>query len=362
MSTPPPFTAAALTFDPWLEERVWGGRGLERFGKMLPPGRPIGESWEVSDLEGKSSTVARGPHRGVSLRDLLRSHGAAVLGEAPRGPGSRLPLIKLLDARADLSVQVHPSGADLAAAGVAGGVGKTETWVILEAEPGARVVLGIPGDVGRDAFYDRMSALGGGPLPRREEETLLRWEPVAAGDVIHVPAGTIHSVGRGILLLEVQEPSDITYRIYDWGRRQAAAERPRELHLAEARAVAVAPPVPCPFTRIEEAARPGRFAPLVVCEFYRLELLRLASGVAGAGEVRASTRGDGPAGYHVLVGLEGQATYATAAGDRLEIRPGTFALVPAVLGEYTLATASEQATVLRIRGPENVAGDRSRGP
>jgi mannose-6-phosphate isomerase len=325
---------------------------LERLGKALPPGRSIGESWVVSDLPGKSSTVARGALRGTSLRDLVREHAAKILGGTGlRGPGGEvgLPLVKLLDAREDLSVQVHPSDADLRAAGIEL-AGKTETWIILEADPEARIVHGISGGIARDDFFDRMASLGSAPLPEGEAEGILNWEQVAAGQVIHIPAGTIHTVGRGIVLLEVQQPSDVTYRIHDWGR-PGDDGKPRDLHMEKARRVAPAPAVPCPFARLEDAARPGSFEPLAACDAYRIEVLDLSAASPGAGTVRSSTREGGrSAGFHILAGIEGEAAYSTPEGDRLEIRRGQFVLLPAALGEYALAGTSPRAVLIRIRG------------
>jgi mannose-6-phosphate isomerase len=340
----------ALTFEPWLEERVWGGRELERFGKKLPPDRPIGESWEVSDLEGKSSKVARDPLRGRLLSDLVRSHARDLLGStALRGAGGApgLPLVKLLDARQDLSVQLHPSDADLRAGGIEL-AGKTETWVILGADPGARIVHGIAPGVPREEFFDRMAAVGSNPLPPGESESLFRWEAVTAGHVVHVPAGTVHTVGRGIVLLEVQQPSDITYRIHDWGR-PGSGGRPRDLHVDDARRVAQPPAVPRPFPRIDEAARAGAFAPIAACEAYGIEVLEL-SAAPGARGVRSSTRDEAGGGFHILAGIEGEAAYSTPEGDRLDIRRGAFVLLPAALGEYALEATSDRARIIRIQG------------
>jgi mannose-6-phosphate isomerase len=276
-------------------------------------------------------------HAGESLRSLVEKHPGEILGKGARS--GRFPLlIKLLDAKDDLSVQVHPSDADLRSAGRRGS-GKTEAWIILAAERGARIVHGLGDGVDRDAFFRRMVSLGGKALPRAEVETHFGWRAVRPGQVIFVPAGTIHAVGRGITLLEVQQTSDVTYRIYDWGRSESSGAR-RELHLAEARAVASPGPVPCPFATLHVPASPGA-TELIGCEHFRMELVALGPGLP---HLDATTGG---ATFHVLAGLEGSAVCSSAGHDPVTLRPGAFALLPAALGDYTLR-ADESSKVLRV--------------
>ncbi len=352
-----PFEAHALELEPRLEERVWGGNGLARYGKRVPAGKLVGESWEISDVPGKASVVSRGGYRGQSLRELMAAHAEAICGAThgpPRRPdgGLQFPLLlKLLDARQSLSVQVHPSDADLERGGLEGS-GKTEAWVILEADPGARIVHGLAPGIERVSVLARLEALQGRVLPGRELESIFRWLPVERGDVIFVPAGTIHAVGGGILLLEVQQTSDITYRIYDHGR-PGADGKPRDLHLREAREVADPPAVPCPFARVPrglaEGGAAGGILPLVSCDKFRVEAVTLGGGAAGP--ARLTTREKGASSFQVLAGFEGSAVYRGPGGGELEIRPGVFTLLPAALGEYTLAAGSGEATVLRFLGP-----------
>jgi len=344
MSRPSPDLARALTFEPRLEERVWGGRALERYGKILLPGLRVGESWEISDVEGMASRVSRGPCRGSPLREIVRSFPEAILGPARKGPDSFPLLFKLIDAREDLSVQVHPSDEDLRRAGLTAH-GKTEAWVILEAEPGAGIIHGLAAGVEREAFFSLMEGLRGEPLGREREEALFRWVSVNRGDVIFVPAGTIHAIGKGILLLEVQQTSDITYRIYDWGRRGDGG-KPRSLHIREARAVGEPARVPCPIARIEDSPGERGIAPLMACEKFRVELLSLGAGREG----EASSTAEGPApGFHVLAGYRGEVRYEAPGDEPLEIRAGSFVLLPAALGPYALHAEGGDAAVLRFR-------------
>lgn len=204
-----------------LHETIWGGRRLEQAGwKQLPPGNAaIGESWET-----EVSTLAQNdPYRGQTLGKLVEELGASLLGnDAIAVFGPRFPLLaKFIDANAKLSVQVHPND-EYAASHEGGKLGKTECWYILDAEPGAKIIHGFQHPTTRAEVQQAIEQV--------RLEALLHEEPVAPGDVIFVPAGTVHAIGGGILLYELQEYSDITYRMYDYGRLDAQG-RQRELHV-----------------------------------------------------------------------------------------------------------------------------------
>ena len=204
-----------------LHETIWGGRKLEQAaGKRLPVGDVfIGESWET-----EVSTVAQnGPYAGKTLGELVELLGADLLGaNALAVFGQRFPLLaKFIDAKTKLSVQVHPEDA-YAALHEGGKLGKTEFWYILATEPGAGIVHGFRAPSTRAEVQQAIAQV------RLEE--LLHEEPVAPGDVVFVPAGTVHAIGGGVLLYELQEYSDVTYRMYDYGRLDAQG-RPRELHI-----------------------------------------------------------------------------------------------------------------------------------
>ena len=338
-----PFDPRALTFTPRLEKRVWGGRRLEGLGRKLPPAAPIGESWEISDVDDKASIVSRGAHRGESLRALVEEFPRELLGPAAAARGDRtFPLlIKLLDAAQDLSVQVHPSRDDLRRMGK-DSRGKTESWIILAAEPGARIVHGLAPGITPAGAYRILEALGGGVLPPGEDDRLFRWVPVKRGDVVHVPAGTVHTIGGGILILEVQETCDITFRLHDWGR-PGTDGKPRALHLRDAAGVADPEAVPCPIANIGEAARAGRFVPLIRCDCYGIEVLSLPERGDSA---EGSTGGSG---FHIVAPLEGRAAYEGPDGDRLELAALDFVLLPAALGRYSLASIEPKSSILRIQ-------------
>jgi mannose-6-phosphate isomerase len=215
-----PLDLCPLLLEPRLVPKPWGGRRLSAWGKRLPARAAIGESWELFDDAAGSAKVSAGPAKGKALRALMRAWGAKLLGPGAR-KGSAFPLLlKLLDARQDLSVQVHPDDR-LARArhGARQGTGKDEMWVVLEAARGAAVYAGFRPGTERRHYAE---ALATGKLLK----ALRRW-PVKAGDVLRLPAGRIHAVGRGCVLAEVQQNSDHTYRIWDWGR-----DRPLHLDAA----------------------------------------------------------------------------------------------------------------------------------
>jgi len=211
-----------LTFEPIFQERMWGGRRLEsEFHKKLPPRKRIGESWEIVDRTEAQSVVASGPLRGRTLHDLWTRHREEVFGKVPDTP--RFPLlIKIIDARANLSLQVHP-GED--AAGRLGGEPKSEFWYVAGADE-TELFLGFRKPITRKGFEEAV----------RDGRVLEYVDKIAvhAGDAFFLPAGRVHAAGAGNLLVEIQQNSDTTYRIFDWNRIDPATGKQRELHLERA--------------------------------------------------------------------------------------------------------------------------------
>ncbi len=233
-----------LRFERIFLEKVWGGRALERTpGIELPPEIRVGETWEVVDRDAERSIVSDGPFAGKTLGELVHEHGRELLGASRPTPEGRFPLlVKYIDASENLSIQVHP---DKAAAARIGGTseGKTEAWYILAAEPGSVVWCGLKAGVTREELAEHANEPG-------VETMLARWE-VRPGDCITVPGGTVHAIGAGVTLLEVQQNSDTTYRIYDWGR-VGLDGNPRETHLEQALEVAAFGEKPRPPVRDSE--------------------------------------------------------------------------------------------------------------
>jgi len=200
------------------KEKIWGGRNLERlFGKSLPAGRNIGESWELADLKEGTSVVANGPAAGRTLTELTAQLGEKLLGGAKPTSGGRFPLLlKFLDANDILSLQVHPD-AEAAAKIGRGAVPKTECWYVVESR-GGYIYKGLAEGVTEQQFRQAVQ--------KDTVESLVKRYDVAAGDFHYLPAGTVHALGAGVVVAEAQTPSDTTYRVTDWGRgREIHVER-----------------------------------------------------------------------------------------------------------------------------------------
>jgi len=271
-----------LKFKPRLVEKIWGGRKIETdLGKPLPPGRPVGESWELYDFPPGviddssawvSAAVANGPLAGRSLHSLIDEFGPALHGDVPLVPphGQFPLLVKFLDARENLSVQVHPDEAYAAAH--PGAHLKTEAWYVLQNDPGAKLYKGIRPGTTREQFR---AAIDAGTV-----EDLITAIPVKPDQCYYLPSGTVHALGAGILVAEVQTPSDTTYRVFDFNRTDPATGRPRTLHVDQA--------LDCiDFSGRPEPTQPrshvGGFftmvSRLVTSPYFKLEKVRFTEGV-----------------------------------------------------------------------------------
>jgi mannose-6-phosphate isomerase len=217
--------AYPLLFSPLLKPRIWGGRRLATLGKSLPAEGGIGESWEIADLEDDQSVVRNGPAAGATLSSLVADWGPDLLGPALPVSGRFPLLIKFLDAEQILSVQVHPNRAMAKALGGAVRI-KNEAWYVIECEPEAFIYYGLQPGMDRAALR---AAIEGDRV-----EEVLRRVPVKPGQCYYLPSGMVHALGAGVLVAEVQTPSDTTYRIYDWNRVDAATGKPRTLHIEQA--------------------------------------------------------------------------------------------------------------------------------
>lgn len=321
-----------------LHPTLWGGRRLEvHAGKPLPPGGTFGESWETE----LACAVREGTHAGVTLGELVERLGEDLLGwRAMALLGPRFPLLaKFLDARQWLSVQVHPND-HYAAAHESGKLGKTEAWYILHAEPGAQIIHGLRQPSSRDEVRAAIQA--------DRLEDLLALREVAAGEVLFVPAGTVHAIGGGIVLYELQEYSDVTYRLYDYGRLQPDGTR-RELHIEAALDVMRYTPAAARFTAValaDPSLPPAARCVLAACRYFVLEEVRLA----GAWE-----RATSGASCEIVSVLEGECRIsADGGGAAVTLNRGETAVLPARLGAYRLAG---EARLVRSYVPEE--NDRS---
>jgi mannose-6-phosphate isomerase len=328
-----------LKFCEIFKPKIWGGRAIESvLGKRLPPGEKIGESWELADHFGDVSIVRNGHLEGQTLRFIWRKDPKAILGEALAQRKFReFPLlVKFIDAAEDLSVQVHPDQAYVEKHDSGGESGKNESWIVLAATRGAELVAGLRQGVGREELK---SAAKNGTVG----ECLNRVR-VKAGDVIHIGAGTVHSIGKGILVCEIQQTSDATYRIWDYGRLGADG-KPRPLHIEDALRVTDFGLGPvAPLSPVEQSREPVGRSTLDACPSYVIERITLASG-----HTEACPEGR----FSIMVCTEGSGSML-ADGDRVSYARGDTFLVPAAVHSIVLEPA-EQTAFLKAYLPTGVA-------
>lgn len=307
---------------PALHVKVWGGRRLETsLNKHLPTTEPYGESWEMHD----TATVLNGSLAGRTLGDLLKEFGHDLVGP-DNDPAQGFPLLaKILDAEDWLSVQVHPN--DQQARELEGDPrGKTEAWYVLEASPGAKLVLAVKPGTTREEMAQA--------IRENTLENLLVYAEVSPGDVLLNNAGGIHALGPGLLIYEIQQSSDVTYRLYDWGRMDLNGQ-PRTLHIEKGVAVSNLDSVP----EVQHTASNRMpVVDVVHCPYFTTLLHQL--NPRNGTRITLDTDGRD---FHILTCIEGKSTL-TAGETSLEIEKGQTSLVPANQGLYTL---SGEAHILR---------------
>ncbi len=311
-----------LRFAPIYRERVWGGRSMEsQFHRALPGGRPIGESWEIADRPDALSIVSEGPLSGRTLADLLRSDPAGLLGDAVPRAGRFPLLVKILDARDTLSLQVHPPAACAAALG---GETKTELWYFTASHPGAEIFAGLRPGTTRDDFE---ASIASGTVDRCFHRV-----GVGPGDAMFLPSGRVHALGAGLMLFEIQENSDTTYRVFDWNRVGLDGS-PRALHVAESLAS-------IDFTD---------FAPGLVDSDWKqestIETRLLTAGPPFRAEARrapatASPTFKIPLPRCVILGVVHGSIRVLDDAAPLQLGAGDFCLLPAALREVTVDVTS----------------------
>jgi mannose-6-phosphate isomerase len=220
----PPLPLYPLRFNPIFKPAIWGGRRLADMFPGAPADGSIGEAWLLSDQGDNVSVVADGPLKGTTLRELMRDRREELLGPSLVHHETFPLLLKVIDARENLSVQVHPND-ELAQKLTGVSRGKSEAWVVLHAEPGSRIYAGLKEGIDRAALE---CAVAAGTVV----DCLRSFEPTV-GNCIYLPAGTVHALGAGITVFEVQQTSDTTYRLFDWNRVDANTGQPRELHIEQ---------------------------------------------------------------------------------------------------------------------------------
>jgi mannose-6-phosphate isomerase len=298
-----------LIFHPIFKERVWGGRSLESlYRKALPAGAPIGESWEISDRPGDVSVIANGPLAGENLHWLMEQQPRDLLGGA-RAANGRFPLlIKLLDAREKLSLQVHPPAEKAAALG---GEPKTELWYIAHAEPGAELYVGLKRGVSRAEFETKIRT--------GDVADCFHRLPVKAGDAMFLPSGRVHAIGAGLVIFEIQQNSDTTYRVFDWNR-VGLDGKPRDLHVAQSLQS-------IDFEDVEPQLSSGDFSSAGRFRIRRLTRNGLFKVDQFKSLARETLRFHQPR-LRIIASLEHQLTVC-GDGTSIELHPGRFCMVPA---------------------------------
>lgn len=332
-----------ILFHPILKEKVWGGRSLEALGKNLPPGKAVGESWELADLPksipGGRSVIANGEFAGQTLRQTIDTHKQEVMGDAKLALDGGFPLlIKYLDARQNLSVQVHPSP-EYAAQHPEAHL-KSEAWVVTQADPDAVIYKGVKPGVTAQRFADDIRG--------NDVVKDLVAVPAKPGDCHYLPSGTCHALGAGIVVAEIQTPSDTTFRVYDWGRDASAAGR--ELHIEQA--------LQCiHFGRNEPQSLPTPHKPiqldgikttyLCASEFFQIE------------RVDALKKAKFPivtsALPEVWMLIAGSGKIETDTGEIADLCPGSTALIPAAMRQ-SWATLQQHSWLLRVKLPSPLRG------
>ena len=308
-----------LTFEPIFMERIWGGRKLaELVDKKLPANKPIGESWEIVDRPEAQSVVANGPLKGKSLHELWSQDRQSIFGDIANAP--RFPLlIKLLDAREKLSLQVHPPEK---IAAKLGGEPKTECWYVASAAPGAELFVGFKQRITREQFEKSLRAGSAA-----DHVYTIR---ANAGDAMFLPAGRFHGIGAGNMLVEVQQNSDTTYRVFDWNRIDQSTGKPRTLHVDQALECIdyddVAPKLIEPTGEL-----------LVRDKLFEIQKWKLDS-----------PREIAPPGRFAIACC---LTGSLGCAD-VDLRPGEFCLVPASLEDRLLHPRASATTLLHVTIPK----------
>jgi mannose-6-phosphate isomerase len=319
-----------LLFQPIFKDRIWGGRELERlYAKPLPPAKLIGESWEISDRPGDASVIVNGPLAGKDLRWLMEHHAGEVLGQARPAAEGRFPLLcKILDAREKLSLQVHPPAAK---ARQLKGEPKTEMWYIADAAPGASLYVGLERGVTRAEFERKIAD---GTVAECFHRIAVR-----PGDTMFLPSGRVHAIGDGLVIFEIQQNSDTTYRVFDWNR-MGLDGKPRELHIAELLAS-------IDFEDFEPELVKADFAAdgavqkrsLVNDPLFQVEAWKIGPGVNAPLE---------PEKLQIIAVTAGRVNVVARGPETATLSAGQFCLVPASLRDTQVEAASE-AALLRVK-------------
>lgn len=312
-----------IKFETLYKDYVWGGRNLPKIGKEIPAEGKVAESWELSCHKNGTSVIANGSFKGMKLTELIEKYGRQVIGTAlDEKHVEKFPLlIKFIDANDRLSVQVHPTD-EYAYVNENGELGKNEMWYIIDTEPGATLVAGVKDGVTKDVFAKA--------IEEGKVEDCLNKIPVKAGDILNIPAGLVHAIGKGIILAEVQQNSDTTYRVYDYGRLGADG-KPRELHVEKSLETIDFSMKSEIIERSdgEKVKLSGNSEKIIkiVNQYFAIELYNVKD------EVKETADGSR---FYAYVICDGSGKIKHQDGE-MEIKQGETIFIPASMGDYTLS-------------------------
>lgn len=318
------FEIYPLVFKPIVKDRIWGGTKLRSFLHKEIITQTTGESWEISTVPGDVSVVANGKFSGFSLNELLLKYPEEILGATVYERfGNEFPLLfKFLDAKEDLSIQLHPN--DELAKKRHNSFGKTEMWYVMQADEGAEIIVGFKEKSSAEEYLYH--------LDKKSLPSILNKIPVKKGDVFFLETGTIHAIGAGIVIAEIQQTSDITYRVYDWDRVDAQGNS-RELHIDLALDAITYDELE---VQRKYESKPNTENPVVRCSYFTTNIIPLD------GKVKLNKDGTS---FTVLVCTEGKFSVVTNSDTLYSFRKGDTILLPAMLTDFELVG---KATLLEI--------------
>jgi mannose-6-phosphate isomerase len=319
-----PNTLYPLKFHPILKDKIWGGQKLRDFNKIsnLPN---IGESWEISDVEGDTSIVSHGALKGLSLKELVATYKADLLGANNyKTFGDKFPLlIKFIDAQKDLSIQLHPN--DTLAKERHNSFGKTEMWYVMQADDKANLIIDFNKKINTEQYLKHLNAK---TLPE-----ILNFETVEEGDTFYIKGGRVHAIGAGVMLAEIQQTSDITYRIYDWDRQDAQGNY-RELHTDLAMA-AIDFDMPNDFKK-SYSKTINQSNDMVSCQYFKTAFLPVEGTISKENTKDA---------FYIYICVDGQASF-TVNDVEVAIKKGETVLMPACVKDYVIS--ANKAKLLEV--------------
>jgi mannose-6-phosphate isomerase len=318
-------TLYPLKFQPILKDKIWGGQKLQQLLHKSTSSTKAGESWEISDVEGDTSIVANGPLKGTSLKTLMDTYTSDLMGTKNfRQFGNKFPLlIKFIDAKQDLSVQLHPN--DKLAKARHNSFGKTEMWYVVQADPASNLIVGFNQEMTPELYVKH--------LEDKTLQSILNFDAVKAGDTYFIEVGRIHAIGAGVLLAEIQQTSDITYRVYDWDRVDADGNE-RELH-NDIALEAFDFDMPDNF-RVQYTPKSNVSTELVSCPYFTTNVLEVTETIS-----KQNTQDS----FVIYMCVEGKANLVVD-GIVTEFSMGDTVLIPACIETFSIS--SNHAKLLEV--------------